>query len=206
MKLPTELFHYSKEKDIHLIDSYNDNLKSHCPDEASMKPSGLWFSVEDYGPDDFNWREWCIQEQFRLEDLKYKHTLTIAKDARILYLRTEKEVTEFGFKYAARDPFGFASEGIFKNGGRYIYILNWVKVKEEYDGIIIAPYQRGCRFGSGTTWYYPWDCSSGCIWNYDMVKLELQSILDIKSLKKTEDFPEEGNATDSLLASLAQSK
>ncbi len=50
------------------------------------------------------------------------------------------------------------------------YQLEWDKVKDKYQGIIIAPYQWECRLALETCWYYGWDCASGCIWDLDCIK------------------------------------
>jgi hypothetical protein len=46
--------------------------------------------------------------------------------------------------------------------GRMSYI-DWPRVAERFDGVIIAPYQWKHRLE--LMWYYGWDCASGCIWN-----------------------------------------
>jgi hypothetical protein len=45
------------------------------------------------------------------------------------------------------------------------YEIDWYRVAEQYDGIIITPYIYERRLTEYTTWYYSWDCASGCIWN-----------------------------------------
>lgn len=40
-------------------------------------------------------------------------------------------------------------------------MINWPAVAIEYQGVIVAPYSWERR----NSWYYPWDCASGCIWD-----------------------------------------
>ena len=204
MKLPTKLFHYSGRELNELQHDFYDKFKEHWPEEGSMKPYGLWISVEE-SEDDYSWFDWCKGEQFRLEGLQYKYSVKLAKDIKILHLQTAQDIQNFSIQYAANDPFDFGRSSIFNRTTEYVYSISWKRVKAEYDGIIISPYQWSCRLSSGTSWYYPWDCASGCIWNLDKVKLKFHSEIDIESIKHKEESEELVAAetqTDSLLASL----
>jgi hypothetical protein len=63
--------------------------------------------------------------------------------------------------------------------------IDWPKVSERYDGVVIAPYVWSLRMGDYemiegrmrktpdsaiSDWYYPWDCASGCIWKASAIK------------------------------------
>lgn len=198
MKLPTKLFHYSKDKITNLKDDFDDDLKLNCPEEGSSKPIGLWVSVEE-NEDDINWFTWCVGEDFFIDNLKHKYSVILSKDCKILHLKTTDEIHEFSFEY---------SENSFINNKNppypHIFHINWSKVKEKYDGIIISPYQWDARLRSASSWYYGWDCSSGCIWNYKKINLKLNSIIDVEAIKP-KAFPPEESSTDSLLASLVLS-
>lgn len=87
-------------------------------------------------------------------------------------------------------------------------MISWKKVRKNYDGIIIAPYQWDCRNASETTWYYPWDCASGCIWNLEKVSLRLESLIDVEAIEgkeESEELAEEESAKDLQWANLGQS-
>lgn len=118
------------------------------------KPRGFWVSVE--GPDD--WRSWCISEGFREDTLGVAHEVTLADGANILFLESEDDLEAFEEEYGGQDhviP-------------QLSYIaIDWARVSEDYDGIIIAPYQWGSRLSR--MWYYTWDAASGCIWNLDAI-------------------------------------
>lgn len=203
MTLPSNLYHYSRDKIGPLVAEFYEKYKQHWPEEGSMKPCGLWISVED-DPEDHNWYDWCKGEQFRLEALRHRYAVKIAPDAKILHLKTVEEIEEFSLQYAANDPFDFAKASLFNRKSEYIYMIAWSRVKAKYDGMIISPYQWGCRMGSSTSWYYPWDCSSGCIWNLDKVSLELSCLIDVESIKERESQEEE-NAKDLQLVNRVQS-
>lgn len=119
-------------------------------DDQSIKPSGLWVSVD--GPDD--WKNWCEAEDFYLENLKYKQEIILAQDANILTLTTPEELYAFTNEY---------------KGNLYSWHMHWKDVAAKYAGIIIAPYIWECRLDPRTSWYYGWDCASGCIWNTNAI-------------------------------------
>jgi hypothetical protein len=115
-----------------------------------LKPSGLWITPEH---DEDNWKNWCEAEDFRLEGLKYVHDVVLSDKAKLLSIGTHAELIAFDQKYGIKGPFIFQQHTM----------IDWVKVALEYDGILIYPYIQEARFD--ITWYYPWDCSSGCIWS-----------------------------------------
>lgn len=125
------------------------------------KPNGLWFSVEGKKLG-YNWKEWCEAEKFELQSLKYSYELVLKSDACILHLTTPEEIFEFTKKYRLRTR-EFDDEWD-------TYQLEWKEVKKIYQGIIISPYQWPCRLALESSWYYGWDCSSGCIWDIDCIK------------------------------------
>lgn len=199
MKLPSQLYHYSSHPINKLKQDFHDLHRREIP--IFQKPHGVWFSVEDFGEDDQNWKSWCEGESFRLEALKYKYLISIRKRARILYMSTIDELDAFSLKYAGNDPTGFKRYTGNPEQRPYIYIIDWERVMVEYDGIIIAPYRWDCRLMNPTTsWYYGWDCSSGCIWNMKAIKsFILESITDTVALVDSEQAE---MTMDSLLASL----
>lgn len=121
------------------------------------KPRGLWLSVE--GEQD--WREWCEAESFGNIAAALCYDITLAPNARIRRIRTAGGIRRFTDRYGM-DPFMGPMAGRTQMFGMGV---DWQRVSERYDGIIIAPYQWDCRYEELTRWYYGWDCASGCIWN-----------------------------------------
>lgn len=118
-----------------------------------FKPVGLWFDV------DSDWKRWCEGETFELECIATPHVLTFKPSANILRLKSSFDLSLFTEKYC-RVP--------RHERDRDSYAIDWPRVREEHDGIIIAPYQWECRMD--LMWYYVWDCASGCVWNLDCVE------------------------------------
>lgn len=110
-----------------------------------FKPRGLWLSVD--GEDD--WLSWCESEQFGIGANRFRVKLTDGP----LLLSTVDEVRQFDREFG---------------NDRDRYFVDWVAVAARWPGIIIAPYQWPLRL-SDVSWYYPWDCASGCIWDASVV-------------------------------------
>ncbi len=157
-----KLIHYSDK----IIEKLEDRPYEEMGRDWYAKPNGFWFSVEGEGCD-INWREWCEEEKFMVEHLKFFHEIILNEDAKIIHLKTPEDILDFTKKYP------FLREQWNDATGRRLcatYELDWDKVKQEYQGIIISPYQWVCRLISECNWYYGWDCSSGCIWDMNCVK------------------------------------
>lgn len=117
-------------------------LRAVAQDREWMKPRGLWYGVGEA------WLEWCRSE---MPSWVHGHTYEIAlrPRAKVLKLRTVKAVREFHDEYAPKSRWSWP---------------DWARLAKRYDGIEIAPYQWRLRLG-WQTWYYGWDCASGCIWH-----------------------------------------
>lgn len=113
------------------------------------KPSGLWITPED---DEDSWKNWCLSEDFNLSGLKHVHDVVLADNAKLLHITSYNQLVDFDKRYGEPGPFIFTQHTM----------IDWSKVALEYDGILIYPYIQKARREIG--WYYPWDCTSGCIW------------------------------------------
>jgi hypothetical protein len=162
VKLPTKIYHYTDEPFEKLDTKY---VYQERPWAA--KPLGLWVSIEDF-EHDITWKTWCEDEKFCMEDLKTCYELKLKEEAKIIYLKSPKEIIEFGIENAGNDPWDFGRQ--FGRKEAYVYLVNWEQVQKQYDGIIIAPYQWKCRLDNQCSWYYGWDCASGCIWNLNCIE------------------------------------
>lgn len=201
MELPTKLFHYSKHEIPKLLQDYHNKCRK---DMAPMgKPWGFWLSIEDY-ENDQNWKTWCEGEEFRLCGLKYRYAVKLKPSAKILFISTTDELEAFSLKYKGNDIEDYRQFTKIFDDPPYIYHIKWEDIYALYDGIIIAPYNWGCRMGQSTSWYYGWDCASGCIWNIDaMEPLILESVNEAITEQVCQ---EEENAKDSRLEGLVQSR
>lgn len=150
-----ELYHYSEEE-FDLENMVYDQSRF----EWQAKPVGLWVSIGD------EWEKWCREEKFALERLTCKYRVILKKEANILYLDTEDKIYDMHKKYPCK------KESISKLIGLDddTHEIDWLKVKSEYQGIIISPYQWECRLSLDSSWYYGWDCASGCIWDINCIE------------------------------------
>ncbi len=146
-----QLIHYSNKK-LKKVESRFDWIAD--PSYDNFKPHGLWVSDKS---SEYCWEWWCRNEGFRLRDLRYKTLIKLKDNANILILDSIEKIRDFTDE--------FIDEKFF-----YKYRneqLNWQSVAKKYDGVIITPYQWDLRYE--LSWYYAWDCASGCIWNADAI-------------------------------------
>lgn len=134
----SRLIHYSEKSLASVYSVAQDDCHS------NFKPSGLWVSVEG----DADWPSWCRDENFHLGRLTHQTEIILAPTANILRISDAAGLDEFTKEFA------YSSYGV-----------NWPAVAEKWQGIIIAPYCYERRLAGHATWYYTWDCASGCIWD-----------------------------------------
>lgn len=114
------------------------------------KPNGFWVSAETEGCDD-DWRDWCLSESFGLNKLTHVHEVAFTDKADLLILKGPYGIDQFSRKYRCSDE---------RWSG-----IDWQRVATRYQGIIIAPYVWARRLDGDASWYYGWDCASGCVWD-----------------------------------------
>lgn len=117
------------------------------PHSIPVKPTGgLWAS--DIRAD-FGWKEWCIGEDFHLDALKTHTVFHLKENARILEIKTGKEVRDIFDKYRA-------DRGI-----------DFVKLSCIYDAV-------SCPEITSDIYYalYGWDCSSIVILNPEIIEVD----------------------------------
>lgn len=145
--IPKKLYHYSNRE----IKTLQKRVYCYRIGSELIKPVGLWFAVEDF-EEDVNWKDFCVREEFRVKYLRCKHLITLVSDAGILYISDSSSLDALHYKY-------YTGYGM----------IDWNKIARIYQGIIIAPYIYDRR-NSHATWYYGWDCASGCIWDLRCIK------------------------------------
>lgn len=114
----------------------------------NIKPVGFWVSVDG----EYDWVDWCYSEQWGTDRLAERTECWLADGHNVLILSTEEDLLAFTLRYGGQMSHTF------------LYI-DWPRVAQDYDGLIIAPYLWSLRLDHRVNWYYGWDCASGCIWN-----------------------------------------
>lgn len=142
------LIHYSKEP-LMWVES-RPHSEHGC---GAYKTPGLWFSVE--GEDD--WVAWCKSERFNLECFAHATEIILKPDARVHRLTTPGEIDRFTHEFTPPNR---------ERWGRH---LDWLAIRQKWQGLIIAPYCWARRLEQHTFWYYGWDCASGVIWDADAI-------------------------------------
>lgn len=189
-------FHYSRKPVTCLKKRNYENRLWHT--YLKYKPHGFWVAFEY--PDDDQWAGECEGSWYHIcmtgkgmkSRIRYKHRVTIAKDANLLIITNEKELDHFSDKYGfwkQRVPHHplqkiedkkFRMEKIFHPLAEMFRLkqiiderlIDWMFVYAEYDGIIINPWIERRKFSY--MWYEGWQCPSGCIWGLKAIdKVEL---------------------------------
>jgi len=146
------------------------------------KPVGFWISP--HGEDD--WAQWCLSES-SLAPWRYR--VTLDPGANILWISTGEQLDIFHHTYAVQTDFERYMEAQYPAeryglGDDYLFRqwpIDWAKVAADYEGLIIVPYLWNHRL-RGPSWYYGWDCASGCIWSTAaIVAVEYAPLLALKS-------------------------
>jgi hypothetical protein len=116
--------------------------------EQRYKPKGLWYGING------GWREWCENESM---DWVYKNNFLVEIDtSNILVINNYQQLVGFSNKYFMN------YHGLLRE------FIDWERVSQEFYGIEIYPYIWQARLEF--TWYYGWDCASGCVWDKRAIK------------------------------------
>lgn len=118
-------------------------------DARNDKPKGLWVSVD--GPYDWLW--WNDLEEFYDLSKQHRYKIQLSPLAKILYIRNSEDLHRFDTEFHV--PLRGTSDR---------WSIDWQRVANYWQGIVIAPYLWSERLG-GISWYYGWDCASGSIWD-----------------------------------------
>ena len=136
------LNHFSSEP-FELVDKTYENI-------SQFKPEGLWLCKDN------DWYDFAINGVRSHEEMKYKTTFEVDTH-NVRLIKNHDELIKFHNAFPA---IGSLND-IFLYG-----LLNWKKVSEQYDGVIISPYKRiGIINGNYIPWHESWDVASGCFWN-----------------------------------------
>lgn len=130
------------------------------------KPHGFWITDDS----EYCWRSWCVSNDFGLDRLTHRHEVEI-DEARVLFLRSGADVWRFTRDHGVNHSWQGSSRTWTDR------CIDWRAVAKQYAGLIITPYIWECRLGEETSWYYGWDCASGCIWDASAIlSVRLRSV------------------------------
>jgi hypothetical protein len=110
--------------------------------DGAVKPIGLWYSIGS------EWINWVRSE---MPSWERDNIFKVSLGSKILKLKTKSDVIKF------TDTYGV------ELWGEIVYI-NWNEVAKKYNGIEIMNPRHFGNMGK-LFWLYPWDVSSGCVWN-----------------------------------------
>lgn len=124
----------------------------------ASKPHGFFVSAN------YDWLRWCVSEDFCMDTrFNFMCEITLKSDANVLRISTEEALLDFTNEYKYDSPSNRLSPYVDS------YSVDWKRVAERYQAIIITPYLWTLRLDDRCNWYYPWDCASGVIWDADAI-------------------------------------
>ena len=91
--IPNNLIHFTDKKIRKLVSVPGQPFES-------MKPKGLWISVEDNGD---GWKTWCEQEQFNLGGLVMQYKIMLNNDSNILLLKSASMLDTFHYEFKCQN-------------------------------------------------------------------------------------------------------
>ena len=120
-----------------------------------FKPRGLWYEIDN------GWKDWVHYESPDWEnEYQVGQEVVFKPGARVLVLDSVDVVRKFIETYSTLHPKLRSDE------------IDWVKVTQEWDAVEIPDYgSLWDPFRYDSSWFYAWDCSSGCVWNLDVVEV-----------------------------------
>ena len=163
------LSHYSK----YPIEVFSNVLHR---DDNEHKPGGLWLSDES----GYGWSA-LVSEQLRLGSSGWEDDDELPPDTGTTSGSTRSNWTGFSRSELpttckdSRRTIERHHRGECVDEGKpgYGLHIDWSRVKSDYKGILITPYQPGLshRNGNPDFHWYRFDCASGCFWDIICLRL-----------------------------------
>ncbi len=156
------LSHFASHADKVFTSEYS------TPEDNVHKPGGLWLSDESgYGWLSFlrdrvsqGNSEWA--DAYEVWKYKYDFIVEPSQLHRVLCLQTPADIKAFTSYYQESSD--------RECGGAYATHIEWTRVKAEYKGILITPFQpKYSRIDPRFHWYR-FDCASGCFWDISCLR------------------------------------
>ncbi|MDR4305883.1 hypothetical protein IHQ68_04485 [Chelatococcus sambhunathii] len=121
-----------------------------------FKPNGLWISDES----DYGWSHWTADVGFyrRHGRPRHSYSVRIKPGSDVLWIKDQAQLVRFEQEF---DRYFGTLDG-------FRYRIDWARVAERFQGILITPHLWECRWGS-SLWYSAWNCASGCIWDPEAI-------------------------------------
>lgn len=153
------LIHYSHEPLKGLVNNFHQR-------PPLFKTPGFWVSdASEYG-----WDKWCKDEKFEIG--VYETEVKLRKNSNIHLITDAEGIDDFSARYATLCEV----ELLNRVYGHKLplpptrhKLLDWERVRADYQGLVITPYIWERRLEMHCFWYYPWDCASGVIWDIEAI-------------------------------------
>jgi hypothetical protein len=127
---------------------------------ATHTPNGLWVSVTGIN----DWEQYCLKNNYRLENLKSEFQVMLKPSAKILILYNRSVFNDF------LEEYGFYEKEIETPEKNYAFSLSisWERIISDYQGIVVPIVLP--QFYGLNLWYKTWNCTCGVIWDLQAVE------------------------------------
>ena len=129
-----------------------------------FKPAGIWFGKED------EWKKFCEENSFNMDD-EYRFKSQIGLNLKRLAVLDSHEKRE-------------AFEADYLKGSGRMAAIDWGKVSDDYDGIIMS---EEALVPSGH-WSSTWDITSGCVWRASGILRIDRDRFDLEKSSNRDDY------------------
>ena len=87
------IFHYSGQEIKSFIPYEDIEDEQEYYNRVIGKPYGLWVSIED--DEGEGWKDWCLTNEYLLDNLEYKYRIKLKIEAKIIVLDTVDKILDF---------------------------------------------------------------------------------------------------------------
>jgi hypothetical protein len=133
--------------------------------DRGAKPDGLWFCAAE---ENEGWAEFVRKKvregntSFSLDQIRLRTRVKFCTASKVLFIYDGDGFDRFTENY------GRISEETLertRNLFRRPPFIDWPRVAQEFDAIVISPLREDLLQNSKFEWYRCWDVASGCVWN-----------------------------------------
>lgn len=148
-------------------DEFDKNHRYGKWKNSLFKPAGLWacniLQKE-------NWLSWCLNERFEHTDFSKYIKFTLEDNAKILIVTKTEDIVPFIIMNKQIEK-AYKEKGIKALSSTLDSSLNEMKIKKQYDGMMLVHGEGFNELHTNPGLFNTWDIDSIVIWNLDKVNI-----------------------------------
>ena len=148
-------------------DEFDKNHRYGKWKNSLFKPSGLW-ACNVLQKD--NWLSWCLNERFEHTDFSKYIKFTLEDTAKILVVTKTEDIVPFVIMNKQIEK-AYKEKGIKALSSTLDSSLNEIKLKKQYDGMMLVHGEGFYELHTNPGLFNGWDVDSIVVWNLDKVNV-----------------------------------